>query len=220
MLFFCLVSFLFCFVFLNFIIIAKVELKEKIIIFIRPCKLFLMVFLKPRGGGFLSRASTAGMRGAPLNTLPISSGSVQSPVAPAVTDETSRTKFTVFACAEEGGSYHNLNFSACHPSPPSTVCALSLGGLEGCSGGHSSSLVLLRAECGFSPLWCSLWLTCPCFEPRLMAWFSLPPLYSDLTVVLVFKLLPLTCNPCLSCLFISVCTAFPPCVCSAPSCAA
>lgn len=118
MLFFCLVSFLFCFVFLNFIIIAKVELKEKIIIFIRPCKLFLMVFLKPRGGGFLSRASTAGMRGAPLNTLPISSGSVQSPVAPAVTDETSRTKFTVFACAEEGGSYHNLNFSACHPSPP------------------------------------------------------------------------------------------------------
>lgn len=38
--------------------------------------------------------------------------------------------------------------------------------------------------------------------------------------MLLFKFLPLTCNPCLSCLFISVCTAFPPCVCSAPSCEA
>lgn len=99
-------------------------------------------------------------------------------------------------------------------TPQCCVCALGLGGLEGCSGGHSSTLVLMRAEHDFSPPWCSLWLICLCFEPLVFS----PVVYSDLVLMLLFKFLPLTCNPCLSCLFISVCTAFPPCVCSAPSC--
>lgn len=149
------------------------------------------------------------MRDAPLNTLYTDSGSVQSPVTPAASDGTSWIKLTVLARAEEGGSCHNLDFSACHPSLPQyRVCALSLGGLEGCS----ESWVWLQFPVVFSvPHVPVLWAP---FD-RLI--FS-PLVYSDLTVMLVFA--TDLYNPCLSCLFISVCTAFPPCVCSAPSCGA
>lgn len=72
-------------------------------------------------------------------------------------------------------------------TPQPRVCAPGLGGLEGRSGGRSSAPVLLRAECDISPRWCSLWLTCPCFEPHLTDCFL-----SSGAVMLVFKLLPLT----------------------------
>lgn len=73
-----------------------------------------------------------------------------------------------------------------------------------------------------------VWFQSPVFSvthvPVLRAPFdrlvSSPLVYSDLVVMSVFKFLPLPCNPCLSCLFISVCTAFPRCFCSAPSCGA
>lgn len=41
-------------------------------------------------------------------------------------------------------------------------------------------------------LCCSLWLTCPCFEPRLTDSFSLPWCI-QISLMLVFKFLPLTC---------------------------
>lgn len=158
------------------------------------------------------------MRGAPLNTPYTSSASVQSPVTPAVTDETSWTKFTVFASAEKGGSCPNLNFSVCHPSPPSTVFVLSAWE------GWRTALVVTNIPwdswelSDFIPPWCSLWLTCLCFEPRLTDWFSLPWCIQVSWWCLCLS----SCHwPVI--LAYRVCSslsAFPPCVCSAPSCEA
>lgn len=41
-------------------------------------------------------------------------------------------------------------FQCVSPLIPQHCLCSQLGGLEGCSGGHGSSLVLLRAECDFS----------------------------------------------------------------------
>lgn len=90
---------------------------------------------------------------------------------------------------------------------PALCLSLSLAGLGGCSGAEcdSSPRAVLCDSRALSPLWQAAFLS---------------PLYSHLMVILVFKFLPLTCHPCLSCLFISVCTALPPRVYSAPSCGA